>query len=251
MKGIIVAGGLGTRLHPLTKIVNKHLLPVYHRPMISYPLDTLARSGIRDILIVTSKGAVDAFMRFLGDEMAQGIKLSYAVQEKDDGGIADAVRYGEDFAAGDHVAVILGDNIFEHHFADAVGAFKKGAVSFFKKVSDPRRFGAPVFTRDGKTVARIEEKPSHPKSPYAHTGFYLFDGRIFDIIKTLRPSARGQLEIVDATNAYIAMNEHDFRLVHGFWSDAGTFESLMQSSRWAEKRASPKRPKKKIDLLIK
>ncbi len=245
MKGIIVAGGLGTRLHPLTKIVNKHLLPVYHRPMISYPLDTLARSGIRDILIVTSKGAVDAFRRFLGDETERGIRLSYAVQEKDDGGIADAVRYGEDFAAGDNVAVILGDNIFERDFASAVGAFKKGAVSFFKKVPDARRFGAPVFTRDGKTVARIEEKPSRPKSPYAHTGFYLFDGRIFDIIKTLHPSARGQLEIVDATNAYIAMNEHDFRLVRGFWSDAGTFESLMQSSRWAEKRASPKRPKKK------
>lgn len=245
MKGIIVAGGLGTRLRPLTHIVNKHLLPVYHRPMIAYPLDTLVRSGISDILIVTGRGAVDDFRRFLGTGAEHGARLSYAVQQKDDGGIADAVRYGEDFAAGDHMAVILGDNIFEQDFASAAAAFKKGAVSFFKQVPDARRFGSPVFTRNGKAVVKIEEKPARPKSPYAHTGFYLFDGRVFDIIKTLSPSARGQLEIVDAVNAYIAMREHDFRLVRGFWSDAGTFESLMESSRWAQKKAAPKRAKKK------
>jgi len=245
MKGIIVAGGLGTRLRPLTLITNKHLLPVYDKPMILYPLKTLADSGVQEIMIVCGREHASHFMNFLGSGKQFGVKLSYAIQETNDGGIADAVCYGEDFAAGEHVAVILGDNIFEHHFADAAGAFKKGAVSFFKQVPDARRFGSPVFTRDGKTVVRIEEKPARPKSSYAHTGFYLFDGRVFDVIKTLTPSARGQLEIVDAINAYIAMGEHNFRLVRGFWSDAGTFASLMESSRWAQKKAGSQRRENK------
>lgn len=245
MKGIIVAGGLGTRLYPLTKVINKHLLPVYHRPMISYPLDTLIRSGLKDILIVTSRGAGGAFTQFLGSGRDQGVRLAYAVQEKDDGGIADAVRCGRNFVGGDSVAVILGDNIFEQDFAREVGKFKKGAMSFFKQVPDACRFGSPVFDKKGVKVVCIEEKPVRPKSPYAHTGFYIFDDGVFDIIDMLAPSVRGQLEIVDATNAYISKGDHTFAFVKGFWSDAGTFESLMESSLWAQKRASSKRSKKK------
>lgn len=237
MKGIILAGGLGTRLRPLTLITNKHLLPVYDKPMILYPLATLTRSGIKEIMIVCGREHASHFMNFLGSGKSFGAKLSYTIQECNDGGIADALSYAEDFADRGSVAVVLGDNIFESSFQTAADKFHEGSVGFFKKVADPRRFGAPVFDRAGKRVVRIEEKPSSPKSPYAHTGFYLFDNHVFDIIKILKPSPRGQLEITDAVNVYIKERKFAHRFIKGFWSDAGTFPSLMEAARWVQRRA--------------
>lgn len=241
MKGVIIAGGLGTRLRPLTLITNKHLLPVYHKPMILYPLETLRRSGIKEIMIVCGREHAGHFMNFLGSGREYEVSLSYAIQDKDDAGIADALSFAEDFADRGNIAVILGDNIFEDHFVDAVGSFERGSVGFFKKVSDSRRFGSPVFNKKGTRVIRIEEKPLRPRSPYADTGFYLFDRDVFDIIRTLTPSSRGQLEITDATNEYIARGMFQFKFIKGFWCDAGTFETLLKSAEWAARRAEKRR----------
>lgn len=230
MKGIILAGGLGTRLHPLTKITNKHLLPVYNKPMILYPLETLKRSGIIDIMIVCGREHAGHFMQFLGSGKEFGVELSYALQDINNGGIADALSYAEDFAEGGPLAVILGDNLFEHDFKKAVKAFKGGAVVFFKKVKDPRRFGVPVFSKDGKKILRVEEKPKKPKSSYAQTGFYIFDSSVFASIKTLKPSGREELEITDATNHYINNKNISFHIIRGAWLDAGTIESLFLAS---------------------
>jgi len=232
MKGVIAAGGLGMRLRPLTLITNKHLLPVYDLPMIMYPLDTLLSSGVRDILIVCGKEHAGGFINFLGSGKTCGARISYALQEKDNAGIADALAQAEDFSDGEPVAVILGDNIFENGFQMPVLEFEKGAAIFLKKVPDPERFGVPVFDRAKKRILTIEEKPARPKSSYAQTGFYLFDEDVFAIIKTLSPSARGELEITDVVNAYICNNLLAFHFVKGFWSDAGTFDSLMEAARW-------------------
>ncbi len=236
MKGIILAGGLGTRLRPLTLITNKHLLPVYDKPMILYPLETLKRSGVNDIMIVCGREHATHFINFLGSGKGFGVKLSYAIQDKNDGGIADALSYAEDFADHGSIAVILGDNIFENDFAGETKRFRSGSMGFFKKVKDPRRFGTPVFDKTGRRIVKIEEKPERPKSPYAHTGFYLFDHRVFDIIRTLQPSLRGQLEIVDAVNEYIKAGEFQFAFARGFWQDAGTFDSLLVATNWFAKR---------------
>ncbi len=230
MKGVILAGGLGTRLHPLTKITNKHLLPVYDKPMILYPLETLKQSGITDIMIVVGREHAGHFMQFLGSGKEYGVKLSYALQDVNNGGIADALAYAEDFADEGSIAVILGDNIFENNFSKEVSKFKTGAVGFFKKVPDPRRFGVPVFSKDGKKIIRIEEKPKKPKSPYAQTGFYIFDNKIFSFAKSLKPSARGELEMTDAINQYVRIGEMEFHFVKGAWLDAGTLESLFEAS---------------------
>lgn len=236
MKGVILAGGLGTRLHPLTKITNKHLLPVYNRPMILYPLETLKRSGVTDIMIVCGREHAGHFMQFLGSGKDFGVKLSYALQDTNNGGIADALSYAEDFADGDSIAVILGDNIFERDFKKEVQKFNRGAAIFFKKVKDPERFGVPVFSKDGKKVLRVEEKPKKPKSSYAQTGFYLFDESIFSIIKTLKPSGRGELEMTDAINHYVRSGIISFSLVPGAWLDAGTFDSLLTASVFFSKK---------------
>ncbi len=230
MKGVILAGGLGTRLHPLTKITNKHLLPVYDKPMILYPLETLKQSGITDIMIVVGREHAGHFMQFLGSGKEYGVKLSYALQDTNNGGIADALAYAEDFADQGNIAVILGDNIFENNFSKEVKTFTDGAMGFFKKVSDPRRFGVPVFSKDGKKIIRIEEKPKRPKSPYAQTGFYIFDNKIFSFAQSLKPSARGELEMTDAINHYVRMGEMKFHFVKGAWLDAGTLESLFEAS---------------------
>ena len=235
-RGIILAGGLGTRLRPLTNITNKHLLPVYNKPMILYPLDTLIRSGLRDIMIVCGREYAGDFMNFLGSGKDYGVRMSYALQERDDGGVADALRCAEDFADGEAVAVILGDNIFEDDFKKAVSGFSGGAAGFFKEVPDPERSGVAVFSPDGKKIIKIEEKPKKPKSNFIQTGFYIFDARVFDIIKTLKPSARGQYEISDIPNDYIARDEFNFEFVKGFWSDAGTFASLFHASQWAQRK---------------
>ncbi|MBW2122381.1 MAG: NTP transferase domain-containing protein, partial [Deltaproteobacteria bacterium] len=201
MKGIILAGGLGTRLLPLTKVTNKHLLPVYDSPMIYYPLRTLINAGITDILIVTGGASAGDFLKLLGNGKDFGLRhINYTYQEGE-GGIAAALRLAEFFAAGEKICVILGDNIIEKNIRHAVAAFerqKDGAQILLKEVPDPQRFGVPVF--EGERVVRIEEKPEHPKSKYAVTGIYMYDNTVFDIIKTLKPSKRGELEITDVNN---------------------------------------------------
>ncbi|OGN30025.1 MAG: spore coat protein [Candidatus Yanofskybacteria bacterium RIFCSPLOWO2_01_FULL_49_25] len=236
MKGIILAGGLGTRLRPLTQITNKHLLPVYNKPMILYPLDTLIKSGLKEIMIVCGREYAGDFMNFLGSGKDYGVRLSYALQDKDDGGVADALRCAGDFADNESVAVILGDNIFEQNFSKEVSNFKKGAMGFFKEVSDPERSGVAVFNKNKTKIIAIEEKPKKPKSNFIQTGFYIFDNRVFEIIKTLVPSSRGQYEISDIPNRYIGWDEFSFAYVKGFWSDAGTFPSLLTSTLWAVKQ---------------
>lgn len=230
MKGVVLAGGFGTRLIPLTKITNKHLLPVYDRPMILYALETLKRSGLHEIMVVCGREHAGHFMNFLGSGKEYGIKLSYALQDKNNGGISDALLYAEDFADRNTLAVILGDNIFEDAFAKEVAAFESGAMVFLKKVPDPERFGVAVFDKSGKKLVAIEEKPKKPKSEYAQTGFYLYDFNIFSYIKKLKPSARGELEITDANNRYLHRGELSFSFVKGAWHDTGTFDSLLAAS---------------------
>lgn len=230
MKGVILAGGLGTRLHPLTKITNKHLLPVYNKPMILYPLETLKRSGIREIMVVCGREHAGHFMNFLGSGAEYGVKLSYALQDTNNGGISDALLSAEDFADRNSIAVILGDNIFEDDFAKPIGAFQGGAAVFLKKVQNPERFGVAVFDRSGKKLIAIEEKPKKPKSSFAQTGFYLYDFNIFSYIKKLKPSPRGELEITDANTIYLQRDELSFFIVAGGWYDAGTCDSLLAAS---------------------
>lgn len=235
MKGVLLAGGLGTRLAPLTKITNKHLLPVYNKPMVLYPLDTLRYSGVTEIIIVCGRIHAGDFMNYLGSGREHGVKLSYALQDRDNGGIADAMRYAEDFADGGPIAVILGDNLFEATFRSAVHSFERGARLFLKKVSAPERYGVAVFDRGG-TLIRIEEKPKRPKSEFAQTGFYIFDANVFDVIRKLKPSARGELELTDISNTYLSRGELDYEIIRGRWFDAGTFDSLLEASRSIARR---------------
>jgi glucose-1-phosphate thymidylyltransferase len=231
LKGIVLAGGLATRLRPLTKVTNKHLLPIYNRPMIYYPIQNLVDAGIEQILIVTGGNNAGDFLRLLGNGQEFGLKhLDYTYQEGE-GGIADALSLAEHFAEGDHIAVILGDNIYEKSFRSSVETYHeqgKGARVHLKKVKNPQRFGVPVL--DGDRVVKIEEKPDLPQSNYAVTGIYLYDPRVFDIVRTLEPSNRGELEITDVNNAYIEAGEMTYAMVDGWWSDAGTFESLLRAN---------------------
>jgi glucose-1-phosphate thymidylyltransferase len=230
MKGIVLAGGTGSRLFPLTKITNKHLLPIYDKPMVFYPIQTLVDAGIRDIMIVTGGRNAGDFLRLLGNGKAFGLAhLNYAYQEGE-GGIADALGVAEHFADGSRICVILGDNIIEGSIAHAVEDFRKqerGARILLKQVPDAERFG--VAEIDGDRIAGIEEKPQHPKSDYAVTGIYMYDGTVFDKIRTLIPSARGELEITDVNNAYIREGTMSFSYLDGWWTDAGTFDSLLRA----------------------
>ncbi len=238
MKGVILAGGLGTRLYPLTYVTNKHLLPVYDQPMIYYPIKTLVKAGITEILIVTSGPHVGHFLGVLKNGKEFGLRhLEYAYQEKPDGGIADALSLAESFADGESVAVILGDNTTDADIKEAVSDFKEGAMVFLKRVEDPKRFGIAVFDEEDKTkIIRIDEKPANPQSDMAVTGLYLYDASVFDCIKGINPSARGELEITDVNNKYIKNNSLRWAELDGFWSDAGTFESLYQAGKfWADK----------------
>jgi glucose-1-phosphate thymidylyltransferase len=227
MKGVILAGGLGSRLYPLTKVTNKHLLPIYDKPMIYYPIQTLVDAGITDILIVTGGTSAGDFLRLLGNGKDFGLQhLNYTYQEGE-GGIAAALGLAEFFVRHEPVCVILGDNIIERSIWEAVQAYEKqgaGAKILLKEVKDPQRFGVPVF--EGNRIIRIEEKPAAPKSAYAVTGIYCFDHEVFDIIRTLKPSARGELEITDVNNAYIERGLMTWDALEGWWTDAGTFESL-------------------------
>lgn len=231
MKGIVLAGGLGSRLRPLTAVTNKHLLPVYDQPMIYYPIQTLVNAGITDIMIVTGGNSAGDFLRLLGNGKAFGLKhLNYTYQEGE-GGIAAALGLVEHFAAGNPVCVVLGDNIIQGNIREAVQAYQAqgaGAKILLKKVPDPQRFGVPAL--DGTRVVRIDEKPDVPQSQYAVIGIYMYDARVFEIIRTLKPSGRGELEITDVNNAYIERNELTWNELEGWWSDAGTFESLLYAS---------------------
>jgi glucose-1-phosphate thymidylyltransferase len=227
MKGIILAGGTGSRLYPLTKVTNKHLLPVYDRPMIYYPLQTLIDAGITEIMIVSGRGHAGHFLELLGSGAEFDVHLTYEIQEKA-GGIAEALGLAEDFADDGPVAVVLGDNIFQDNVLVAVKSFRSGARIFLKEVPDAKRFG--VAEIKGKKIISIEEKPAKPKSSFAVTGLYVYDAKVFQIIRTLKPSGRGELEITDVNNEYIRTGEMDFTLLQGYWSDAGTFESLFRAS---------------------
>jgi glucose-1-phosphate thymidylyltransferase len=232
MKGVILAGGLGTRLYPLTKVTNKHLLPVYDKPMIYYPIQTLINAGIDDILIVTGGNNAGDFLKLLGNGKEFGLKhINYTYQEGE-GGIAEALQLAEFFTSGEKICVVLGDNIIEKNIRKAVENFrsqKEGAKILLKEVPDPQRFGVPELK--GNRIIRIEEKPENPKSQYAVIGIYLFDQEVFNIIKTLKPSDRGELEITDVNNQYIEKGLMTWDIIEGWWTDAGTFESLLHANQ--------------------
>ena len=231
MKGIVLAGGLGTRLAPLTKITNKHLLPIYNKPMIYYPIQTLVDMGIKEIMLVTGGNNAGEFLRLLGNGKQFGLRhIDYTYQEGE-GGIAAALQLAEYFAEDDLVCVILGDNIYEQKFDKSAADFIKrgrGAKIHLKRVENAQRFGVPLIS--GDRIVKIEEKPKNPQSEYAVTGLYMYDPTVFQIIKTLKPSGRGELEITDVNNAYIERNEMAYEIIEGWWSDAGTFDSLLRAN---------------------
>jgi len=231
MKGVILAGGLGSRLRPLTKVTNKHLLPVYDKPMIYYPLETLCAAGIREIMIVTGGNSAGDFLRLLGNGADFGLRDIYYTYQEGEGGIADALRLCENFAEGQRIVVVLGDNIIQNDISPYLERFEKqrsGARILLKEVEDPQRFGVPAF--DGERIVAIEEKPADPKSRYAVTGVYMFDRKVFEYISTLVPSRRGELEIADVHNRYIGENELEYDILDGWWTDAGTFPSLYRAT---------------------
>lgn len=242
MKGIVLAGGLGSRMYPLTRVTNKHLLPVYNRPMVFYPIQTLVDAGIKDILLVTGGQSAGEFLRLLGNGKDFGLRhLSYAYQEGE-GGIADALRLAEHFADGQPVCVALGDNILETNIIAGCEAFRRrgrGAHIFLKEVPSPERFGVPVL--EGDRIVRIEEKPAHPGSPYAVIGFYVYDTTMFERIRLLKPSGRGELEITDLNNQYLEEGELRHSVVEGWWTDAGTFESLLLANNLVARSGANKR----------
>ncbi len=231
MKGVILAGGLGTRLYPLTKVTNKHLLPIYDKPMIYYPIQALINAGINDILIVTGGNSAGDFLKLLGNGKDFGLRhINYTYQEGE-GGIAEALGLAEFFAGGDKICVVLGDNIIEMNVRKAVESFRKqrgGARILLKEVPDPERFGVPELK--GDRIVKVEEKPKEPKSNYAVVGIYLYDASVFDVIKTLEPSHRGELEITDVHNRYIEKGLMSWDILKGWWTDAGTFESLFRAN---------------------
>jgi len=232
LKGVILAGGLGSRLRPLTKVTNKHLLPIYDKPMIYYPIETLVTAGIRDIMIVTGGNSAGDFLRLLGNGSDFGLKDIYYTYQEGEGGIADALKLCEHFAENERIAVILGDNILQDDISPYVRAFEaqaSGARILLKHVEDPERFGVPEL--DGERIVRIEEKPAEPKSDYAVTGIYMYDSRVFDFCRDLKPSSRGELEITDVNNAYIDAGDMYYDVLEGWWTDAGQFESLYRATQ--------------------
>lgn len=242
MKGVILAGGKGSRLYPLTYATNKHLLPVYDQPMVYYPIQTLVNAGITEVLIVTGDIHAGHFINVIKNGHELGLThVEYAYQEGGSAGIADALKYAEDFADGQSIAVILGDNTTDADIKPAVTKFeekKEGAMVFLKKVIDPERFGNPIFdAADQQKITEIIEKPKVANNPYAVTGLYFYDAHVYEIIRGLKPSGRGELEITDVNNAYIQKGQLAWEELDGFWSDAGTFHSLYRSNDyWAKKK---------------
>ena len=230
MKGIILAGGRATRLLPLTAVTSKQLLPVYNKPMIFYPLYTLLKAGVKDILIIIAPDYAGHFLHLLGSGKKFGANFVYEIQEEPRG-LADAFIIGEDFVGDDNVAMILGDNIFTEDLSEHIKSFSSGGRVFAKEVPDPQRYGVIEFDRQGKALS-IEEKPTAPKSNYCVTGLYLYDNRVVDFAKSLKPSARGEIEITDINNKFLELGELDVRIIKGEWFDAGTFDSLLKASVW-------------------
>ena len=231
IKGVILAGGLGSRLAPLTKVTNKHLLPVYRKPMVYYPIEKLVAAGIREIMLVTGGPFAGDFLKLLGNGRQFGLRDLHYTYQEGEGGIAEALGLCEQFVEGDRVCVILGDNIFAGSLGQGVESYmqqKTGAKVFLKEVSDPQRFGV-ADVKDGK-IAGIEEKPKKPKSKLAVTGVYMYDEQVWKVIKTLKPSGRGELEITDVNNFYAKQGTLTYETLEGFWSDAGTFESLLRAN---------------------
>jgi len=256
MKGIILAGGLGTRLYPLTYATNKHLLPVYNKPMIYYPIQTLVQAGIKDILVVVSGPYSGHFIHVLKNGKEFGIEhLEFAYQEKPNGGIADALALAEDFADNQPIAVILGDNTTDADISKPVNDFKDGAVVFLKTVPDPKRFGVAKFDpKDPKKIIEIIEKPKDPPSNYAVTGVYLYDSHVFELIRKCDPnySGRGELEITEVNNHYLKQGKLNWAILDGYWLDAGTFDTLLSANLfWGLKTGSPDFKKMISQLLQK
>ncbi len=238
MRGIILSGGSGTRLRPLTKITSKQLLPIYNRPMIYYPLNTLIQAGIKEILIIVSPERAGDYLNLLGSGKEFGVKFTYEIQDKPEG-LAQAFIIGQNFIDEESVAMILGDNIFEDDFSEDIKNFKGGAKVFAKEVSDPERFGVVKFGADMK-AEKIVEKPQEFLSNYAVTGLYVYDNRVVEVAKNMKPSARGELEITDVNNWYLEKGELEVAMVNGEWLDAGTFESLLKAQNFAKEKLDGK-----------
>ncbi|OPY87614.1 MAG: Glucose-1-phosphate thymidylyltransferase [Smithella sp. PtaU1.Bin162] len=241
MKGVVLAGGLGSRLYPLTKVTNKHLLPVYNEPMIYYPIRILVNAGIDEILVVTGGNNAGDFLKLLENGKDFGLKHINYTYQQGEGGIAAALSLAEFFADKDKIIVVLGDNIIEKNIKSAVKKFrdqKEGARILLKEVTDPQRFGVPVFK--GEKIIRVEEKPANPSSNYAVIGIYMYDYRVFEFIRSLKPSQRGELEITDVNNFYINEGNMQWDVLDGWWTDAGTFESLQNASNMVEKTGANK-----------
>jgi glucose-1-phosphate thymidylyltransferase len=233
MKGVILSGGLGKRLWPLTKITNKHLLPVYDKPMVYYPIECLVNAGIRDVLLVTGGNDAGDFLRLLGNGKELGLKELHYTYQEGEGGIADALRLAEDFADGEKIVVILGDNIIEKDIRQGVANYfsqPQGARVYLKAVSDPERFGVAAFDDNGR-IRNIIEKPKDPPSDKAVIGIYMYDAQVFDFIRSLKPSDRGELEITDVNNFYLQAGTLEYEVLDGWWTDAGTFESLYRATK--------------------
>ncbi len=235
MKGIILAGGSATRLRPLTKVTSKQLLPVYDKPMVYYPIETLRQGGIEEMLIISSPEGIGDYLKLLGSGKDLGVRFTYEIQDKPEG-LAQAFLIGENFIGDDSVTLILGDNIFEDDFSDAIKSFESGGRIFAKAVSDPERFGIVEFD-DNNNVISIEEKPANPKSNYCIPGLYLYDNTVIEKAKQVKPSERGELEITSLHNMYLAEGNLDVRFVEGAWFDAGTFESLWEAGSYMRKKA--------------
>lgn len=233
MKGVILAGGLGTRMLPLTKITNKHLLPVYDKPMVYYPLECLVNAGIREVLLVTGGNNAGDFLRLLGNGKELGLKELHYTYQEGEGGIADALRLAEDFADGQKLVVVLGDNIIEKSIRQGVANFfsqPRGGRIYLKAVPDPQRFGVAAFDADGR-ITNIIEKPGDPPSDKAVIGIYMYDEQVFEFIRSLKPSDRGELEITDVNNFYLKQGTLEYEVLDGWWTDAGTFESLYRATK--------------------
>ncbi|MBT3690238.1 NTP transferase domain-containing protein [bacterium] len=238
MRGIILSGGHATRLRPCTKVTSKQLLPVYNRPMIYYPLNTLIKAGIKEILIIVAPEQAGDYLNLLGSGEEMGVKFTYEIQDEPKG-LAQAFILAENFIDKEDVVMILGDNIFEDDLSNEINSFKKGGKIFAKEVSDPERFGIVEFDENNKVIS-IEEKPAKPKSNYCVTGLYIYDNKVVQMAKNLKPSARGEIEITDINNEYLKLNELEVAMVEGEWIDAGTFDSLLKAQNLAKERLQEK-----------
>ncbi len=238
MRGIILSGGHATRLRPCTKVTSKQLLPVYNRPMIYYPLNTLIKAGIKEILIIVAPEQAGDYLNLLGSGKEFGVKFTFEIQDEPKG-LAQAFILADNFIDKEDVVMILGDNIFEDDLSEEINSFKKGGKIFAKEVTDPERFGIVEFDENNKVIS-IEEKPAKPKSNYCVTGLYIYDNRVVEIAKNLKPSARGELEITDLNNEYLKLNELEVAMVKGEWIDAGTFDSLLRAQNLAKERLQDK-----------